>query len=96
MYPECYGGSDVACEIIDDSIREYWEILQDWCDQGYTEVCDYLDLTGDELVDDCDQGDELACDLLDTLFDVTGYQTCEQLYDYCIDAGVSEALSNNL
>ena len=57
LYPECYGGSDLACEIIDDTIREYWEILQDWCEQGYTEVCDYLDETGDELVDDCDQGD---------------------------------------
>ena len=37
------------------------------------------------------KGTTLACDLLDTLFDVTGYQTCEQLYDYCVDAGVSEA-----
>ena len=35
LYPECYGGVDVACDIIDDTIREYWEILQDWCDQGY-------------------------------------------------------------
>ena len=34
--------------------------------------------------------DSHCCDLLDTLFDVTGYQTCEQLYDFCIDAGVSE------
>ena len=27
--------------------------------------------------------------MLDLLADTTGYQTCEMLYDFCIDAGVS-------
>ena len=90
LYPECSDGNDVACEIVDVIIGEYWLIVYDWCEQGYTEACDYLDTVGEELYDDCEQGDDLSCDLLDVLYDVTGYQTCEELYDYCVDAGVSE------
>ena len=82
LYPDCYNGSDLACEIGEDSIGTYWDILNDYCEQGSQEAGDYLDEVGDALDQQCQQGDEFSCDLLDLLYDVAGYQTCEQLYDF--------------